>query len=610
MMKRQVLCFLLLFGFIAAPLYANNLLDDFILKQIETEKRFLDQNLSSDVIETLIKKQHHAYKNFFLELISTKETLAPYRDAYADEIAVLQRRMLINQQRNNTKAYQRDAIKVGTYRLLSNIRKTIYEVIKATQYKDEKAFYDAIDAIIAHRHHDENLLDMQVYKKLQHSDAAGGDIANRIRDNLIEYEAVLNVNNTLSSELVRYKKTMYDAVKLSSFGLISLGYKINSSAAGELVNSYVSWSGLNSAKLVFIVTILFIVYLLRKIIVTLTGVVLKRFFNRSADITYIVQSVSGVLSLLMLVITLDIIVEIYAGFSEVLWLDKTFSIIYTVLITYLVYRLLNAVAIVKMEHFRRSQYLRHEVINLALRVINVIIYFVGFIVVLKLSDVDLSAILSGLGIGGFAVAFAAKDTIANFFGSVSILMGDLFEQGDWIEVDGYEGTVVEIGLRATTIRTFDNAMIAIPNFKLADNGLKNWSKRQLGRRIKMHIGVTYESDFEDIKKAVHEIRQMLIDHEGISNTNEKISYAERYAKLVSKEDYKGIKRNILVYMDRFSDSSIDILIYCFSKSVVWSEWLEVKEDVMYKIATILEQNNLSFAYPAMAIHYVKSEDEI
>jgi MscS family membrane protein len=230
--------------------------------------------------------------------------------------------------------------------------------------------------------------------------------------------------------------------------------------------------------------------------------------------------------------------------------------------------------------------------------------------VLKLFHVDLSAILSGLGIGGFAVAFAAKDTIANFFGSVSILMGDLFEQGDWIEVDGYEGTVVEIGLRATTIRTFDNAMIALPNFKLADNGLKNWSKRQLGRRIKMHIGVTYESDFNDIKKAVSEIREMLIEHKGIANNSQESLHSERYARLVSKEDFKGIKRTILVYMDEFSDSSIDILVYCYSKSVMWNEWLEVKEDVMYKMAEILEKNNLSFAYPALAIHQVKSKEEM
>ncbi len=608
MPKRQGLCLLFLLCLTLTPLFANDLVDDFIVKQIATEKKFLDQNLSNDVIEKLIDNQHHAYKNFFLALISNKEAAGGYTDTYADKIAVLQRRMLINQQRNNTRAYQRDAIKVATYRLLSNIRKTIYDVVKATQYEDEKTFYDAIDTIIARRHHNENLLDMQAYKKLQQN-ASSSEIIKKIRDNLVEYEAVLNVNNTLSSELVRYKKTMYDALRLSSFGLISLGYQINSSAFAELVNDYIAWSGLNSAKLVFIVVILLTAYLLRKIIVILSRAVLKRFFYRSTDIAYIVQRLSGVLSLLMLVITLDIIVEIYAGFSEVLWLQRAFSVLYTVLITYLVYRLLNAVASVKMEHFRRSQYLRHEVINLALRVTNVIIYFIGFIVILKLFDVDLSAILSGLGIGGFAVAFAAKDTIANFFGSVSILMGDLFEQGDWIEVDGYEGTVVEIGLRATTIRTFDNAMIAIPNFKLADNGLKNWSKRQLGRRIKMHIGVTYESDFEDIKKAVHDIRQMLIDHEGISNTNEEISHAERYAKLVSKEDYKGIKRNILVYMDRFSDSSIDILVYCFSKSVVWNEWLAVKEDVMYKIATILQQHHLSFAYPAMAIHYIKNEDE-
>jgi MscS family membrane protein len=250
------------------------------------------------------------------------------------------------------------------------------------------------------------------------------------------------------------------------------------------------------------------------------------------------------------------------------------------------------------------------VINLGIKVINVIIYIIGIIIVLNFFDVDLSAILSGLGIGGFAVAFAAKDTLSNFFGSVSILLGNLFEQGDWIEVDGYEGTVVEIGLRATTIRTFDNAMIAIPNFKLADNGLKNWSQRQLGRRIKMHIGVTYESDFNDIRNAVNDIREMLCMHDGISHSGDDTIYNERSSRLVSLDDYKGIKRNVLVYMDQFSNSSIDILIYCFSKSVVWNEWLEVKEDVMYKIAAILEKNNLSFAYPAMTLHHTGDEKKL
>jgi MscS family membrane protein len=213
-----------------------------------------------------------------------------------------------------------------------------------------------------------------------------------------------------------------------------------------------------------------------------------------------------------------------------------------------------------------------------------------------------------LGIGGFAIAFAAKDSIANIFGSLSILAGDLFQQGDWIEIDHMDGTVVEIGLRATTIRTFDNALISIPNFKLVNEGIKNWSRRSIGRRIKLKIGVTYESDFKAIRQAVEEIREMLLQHPDIANERTKFQSFYRQPKIISTEDFKGVKRTTLVYMDEFADSSINILVYCFSRSVIWQEWLAVKEDVMYKIAEILKKNHLDFAYPAMTIYQGKTQE--
>ncbi len=608
MLKRWIVPLLLFFAMSVSPLYANELFDTFIVKQIEVEKKFLDSNLSSNDVEALIDEQNRDYRSFFLELISKNANDLKISNIYVNEMAILQRRMKVNKQRNNTKAYVRDEIKLNTYTLLNNIRMTFYDVLQATDADTKKIFYQKIDQIVATRHENEILIHKENYLFLQQSDDVS-DIVTRIRENLLENELVLNIHNTVSSELARFKEPMYDAVRLSSFGLVSLGYKINTSAVGNTINSYLSWSGLDSAKIIFIFMILLGVYGFRKIIVALSGTLLKNFFEKSDDISYIIESVSGVFGAILIVITLDIVMKIYAGFTDVMWVDLAFGVVYTILLTYLVHRLVNAVATIKMERLRSTMYLRHEVINLGMRVVNVIIYIIGFIVILNLFNVDLTAILSGLGIGGFAVAFAAKDTIANFFGSVSILVGDLFEQGDWIEVDDYEGSVVEIGLRGTTIRTFDNAMIAIPNFKLADSGIRNWSRRQLGRRIKMHIGVTYESDFKDINNAVKEIREMLIHHKQIANTVEEVAYSERYARLVSKEDYKGIKQNILVYMDRFSESSIDILVYCFSKSVIWNEWLEVKEDVMYKIAAILEKNSLSFAYPTMAIHRIESKDE-
>jgi len=608
MTKHFFYSLLFLLTFLQTSLSADDIFGDFINKQIKIETQFLDKNLSSSDVENLIEKQNRDYRTFFLELISNNVDVFKNTKNYKNEISNLERRMKINRQRGNTKAYLRDEIKRNTYSLLGNIKNTFLSVQKATKSDTEKEFNTLIDNIVASRHKDDIIIDRKKYSFLNQDDTSN-EMIKKIQNNLLENQAVLNIHHMLSSELVRFKEPMYDAVRLSSFGLVSIGYKINTSSFGEKVNNHIQWSGLDSAKIIFIFMFLVGFYLARKAIVIISGSLLKNFFDKSDDITYIINSISGVFSVIIVVITLDVIATIYAGFMNTQSMNRAFDIFYTILITYLIQRLISAGATLKIEQLRRSEYLRHEVINLAMRVINIVIYLIGLIVILNLFNVDLSAILSGLGIGGFAVAFAAKDTIANFFGSVSILMGDLFEQGDWIAVDGYEGTVVEIGLRATTIRTFDNAMIAIPNFKLVDNGLKNWSKRQLGRRIKMHIGVTYESDFKDIKKAVDEIREMLIAHKDIANNTQEMLHSERYTRLVSKEDFKGIKRTMLVFMDKFSDSSIDILVYCYSKSVIWNEWLEIKEDVMYKIAEILEKNNLEFAYPAMAIHHVEVENK-
>jgi MscS family membrane protein len=271
---------------------------------------------------------------------------------------------------------------------------------------------------------------------------------------------------------------------------------------------------------------------------------------------------------------------------------------------WLIYRVINVVATIKIAEINlESHSIKNEMINIGIKIVNFIIVTIGLLLILYFAGVNLTAVLSGLGIGGFAVAFAAKDTLSNFFGTLSILFSDMFSQGDWIEVDGKEGTVIEIGLRVTTLRTFDNAVISIPNSVLTNNEVKNWNKRIIGRRIKMKIGIKYNSPYNNIKQAISEIRDMLEKHPDISTEHKQHRYTKhRYTKLVSQNDFQGIKKTLLVYLDEFADSSINILIYCFSTSVKWEEWLATKEDVMYKIMEILEKNNLEFAFPSLSVY--------
>lgn len=250
---------------------------------------------------------------------------------------------------------------------------------------------------------------------------------------------------------------------------------------------------------------------------------------------------------------------------------------------------------------------RREVINLLLKITYFLIILVAILVLLKNFGFNISALIASLGIGGLAVAFAVKDMLANFFASVVLLFDNSFNQGDWIVCGDIEGTVVEMGLRRTTIRTFDNAMLFVPNSLLANSSVRNWNRRKVGRRIRMQIGVTYSSTPDQIRACIKDIHQMLLDHPQIAKENDErppLSHYELDLKqnIVSLDDLLGYKSNLFVVLDEFADSSINILVYCFSTTTKWGEWLDVRQDVMLKIMDIIASHNLSFAFPSQSLY--------
>lgn len=322
---------------------------------------------------------------------------------------------------------------------------------------------------------------------------------------------------------------------------------------------------------------------------------------------YLTNSFTKPIKLYLLIFSFELFIQIvHNGQFDLIKAETFFNIIYIINTGYLIYKLFDEwVDIYAETFFENHTTTRKEMVSFMLNIFKFILFLVITLFILTELDFDVKAILASLGIGGIAIALAAKETLSNLFSSVNLMMDNSFNQGDWIVTDKYEGTVIEIKMRTTTIRTFDNALVTIPNSELANTSIKNWSKRVLGRRIKMSIGVTYESNLEDIKNALKDIEQMLQTHPEIATkksdiVNERI----KNLKLAKKEDFYGIKRDLMVYLDEFNDSSIDILVYCFSKTTNWVEWLEVKEDVLFKIVQIIRNNNLEFAYPTQ-VNYIK-----
>ncbi|MCK4774301.1 MAG: mechanosensitive ion channel family protein, partial [Candidatus Krumholzibacteria bacterium] len=212
--------------------------------------------------------------------------------------------------------------------------------------------------------------------------------------------------------------------------------------------------------------------------------------------------------------------------------------------------------------------------------------FVGVLAFLFLAQnlgYSVASLLAGLGIGGLAVALALQDTLSNFFGSLTILIDRPFTVGDWIETDGSEGVVEEVGFRSTRIRTFAKTQISIPNSVLANSAVNNWSRMPI-RRVKMIVGVTYHSSATQMEKAVEGIRSLLREHEAVY------------------QDF------FLVNFTDFGSSSLDIFVYYFTKTTVWADFLDVKQDVNLKIMRLLESLGMEIAFPSQTV-YLKSDAE-
>jgi len=253
----------------------------------------------------------------------------------------------------------------------------------------------------------------------------------------------------------------------------------------------------------------------------------------------------------------------------------------------------------------RQEKVRKEFFNLFLNIVKIIIAAVVMLVILAKMGVDLTGLITSLGVGGVLIGFTAKDTLTNFFDSIRLVSEQAFHLGDWIETEDVEGFVVEIGLAATRIRTFENALVTIPNSRLANSAIFNWSARLVGRRIKLHLRLRYSYDTAEIGRVLEKIRAMLEAHPGIVNEKRmrQLIRTKRTLEtgLFNIDDKYGVKRTLLVYLDSIDTWSMNILVYAFSVSVNWEEWLQVKQDVLERIIAIVDASSLELAVPTEQI---------
>jgi MscS family membrane protein len=248
------------------------------------------------------------------------------------------------------------------------------------------------------------------------------------------------------------------------------------------------------------------------------------------------------------------------------------------LVTIVIYKLTDLLSDYLMAKAEKTENtLDDQLIPLLRKILKVFVVIIGGIYVLLNLNIDILPLLTGLSIGSLALAFAAQDTLKNFFGSIMIFIDRPFQIGQWITAGDADGTVEEVGFRSTRIRTFRNSLVYIPNAKLADTTIDNHGLRNY-RRFYTKISLTYDTPPQLIEVFVEGLKDLVHKHP------------------------KTVKNKMEIHFNEMADFSLNIMFYIFFEVPTWSEELEARDEILLGILRLAESIGVNFAFPTTTLH--------
>lgn len=296
----------------------------------------------------------------------------------------------------------------------------------------------------------------------------------------------------------------------------------------------------------------------------------------------VIDGIRRPLSVLVWVVGITLSLEIAAKALDDITLDAAEhfrSVAYILLLAWALIRLVTRIEARLVQGDKNKPGMDRTTADAIAKLVRLTVLVMSGLALLQNLGVSVSGILAFGGVGGLAVGFAAKDLLANFFGGLMIYMDRPFKVGDWIRSPDkeIEGTVEEIGWRLTRIRTFDKRPLYVPNSTFANIAVENPS-RMTNRRIYENIGIRYD-DAAQASAVVAGIKSMLQQHPDIDQ-----------------------QQTLIVNLNHFGPSSLDILVYTFTKTTVWVEYHEIKQDVLLKIMDVITAHGAEVAFPTSTLH--------
>ena len=274
-------------------------------------------------------------------------------------------------------------------------------------------------------------------------------------------------------------------------------------------------------------------------------------------------------------------------FGLKMMVSKVYVLIYVISIFWILLKVIDYVGLILFARAEKTENkMDDQLIPFIIEIAKILTYiFALFIIMGNVFDVNITALATGLGIGGIALAMASKESLENLLGSFTIFFDRPFTVGDMVTVGSVTGRVEKVGFRSTRIRTLDRSLVTVPNKKMIDAELDNLGMRPI-RRVKFSVGLTYHTSIEQIKKIVADMQTMIDNHPRTTNAEGKKS-----------KDKEGKVR-----FDEFGDSSLNIFVLYYVDSPKWEDLIDVRQDVNYKIMEIVKKHNSDFAFPSTTVY--------
>lgn len=261
------------------------------------------------------------------------------------------------------------------------------------------------------------------------------------------------------------------------------------------------------------------------------------------------------------------------------FVSVSFHIAVSVIVIWTLFRLSNLLSKMMMRMFSKmDREMADNFAPLITQAVKISIIVMGVLVVIQNLGYSIGSVLAGLGIGGLAIALAAQDTIANLFGTFVMIADKPFKVGDWVKFRDIDGNVETIGFRSTKVRTWAKSVKIVPNKLLTSEIIENWSEMPK-RRVSMKIGIPYSSPPERVLELRDRMEDILRMDPGVD------------------QDY------YFVYFDDFAQSSLEFFIYYFTKTIVWKEYLAVRQRINIKFMKAVADCGLSFAFPSQTLYF-------